>query len=60
MQNIAPAPPTSGDSEKQGVSLTILGDVAMFLGCKFLGAHDNLGRHYYNDCLIEGSIDFIF
>ncbi|KAF1882733.1 hypothetical protein Lal_00002914 [Lupinus albus] len=64
MQNTAPAPPPPGDSEKQGVTFKISGDATMFLGRKFLGAHDtlndNLGRHYYKDCLIEGSIDFIF
>ena len=32
-----------------------------FLGCIFLGAQDtlcnHLGRHYYKDCYIEGSVD---
>jgi len=39
-------------------------DNAAFVGCKFLGAQDTLydhsGRHYYKECYIEGSVDFIF
>lgn len=46
------------------MALRISADNAMFLGCKFLGAqdtlYDHLGRHYYKDCYIEGSVDFIF
>lgn len=38
--------------------------MAAFHGCRFLGAQDTLydhkGRHYFQDCYIEGSIDFIF
>ncbi|KAL8040522.1 hypothetical protein ABFX02_10G103800 [Erythranthe guttata] len=48
----------------QGVALRISGDTSAFAGCKFLGAQDTLydhrGRHYYEDCYIEGSVDFIF
>ncbi|XP_012849441.1 PREDICTED: probable pectinesterase 53 [Erythranthe guttata] len=48
----------------QGVALRISGDASAFAGCKFLGAQDTLydhkGRHYYEDCYIEGSVDFIF
>lgn len=46
------------------MALRISGDTAAFVGCKFLGAqdtlYDHLGRHYYKDCYIEGSVDFIF
>lgn len=46
------------------MALRISGDTASFWGCKFIGAQDTLydhqGRHYYKDCYIEGSVDFIF
>lgn len=46
------------------MALRISADNAAFVGCKFLGAQDTLydhvGRHYYKDCYIEGSVDFIF
>lgn len=35
-----------------------------FYGCGFLGAQDTLydhnGRHYFEECYVEGSIDFIY
>ncbi|KAF9662442.1 hypothetical protein SADUNF_Sadunf18G0053700 [Salix dunnii] len=56
--------PAPGAMGKQAVALRISADTAAFLGCKFLGAqdtlYDHLGRHYYKDCYIEGSVDFIF
>ncbi|KAM7277026.1 hypothetical protein ACFE04_018892 [Oxalis oulophora] len=56
-----PAPRAQG---VQAVAFRISGDTAAFLGCKFLGAQDTLydqkGRHYYKDCYIEGTVDFIF
>ncbi|KAL0333838.1 UNVERIFIED_CONTAM: putative pectinesterase 53 [Sesamum angustifolium] len=49
---------------KQAGQFRISADTAAFVGCKFLGAqdtlYDHLGRHYYKDCYIEGSVDFIF
>lgn len=63
LQNTTPLP-DPGAVGKQAVALRISGDTAVFLGCKFLGAqdtlYDHLGRHYYKDCYIEGSVDFIF
>ncbi|KAK9715428.1 hypothetical protein RND81_06G164400 [Saponaria officinalis] len=57
----APAPGAIG---KQAVAFRISADTAAFVGCKFLGAQDTLydhfGRHYYKDCYIEGTVDFIF
>ncbi|KAL0346638.1 UNVERIFIED_CONTAM: putative pectinesterase 53 [Sesamum calycinum] len=54
----------SGRDGTQAVAFRISGDTAAFVGCKFLGAQDTLydhsGRHYYKDCYIEGSVDFIF
>ncbi|KAL7096860.1 hypothetical protein ACP275_10G106900 [Erythranthe tilingii] len=62
-KNTAPIPPEGADG-MQGVALRISGDASAFAGCKFLGAQDTLydhrGRHYYEDCYIEGSVDFIF
>ncbi|CAI0543602.1 unnamed protein product [Linum tenue] len=53
-----------GAAGKQAVAFRISADTATFLGCRFLGAqdtlYDHLGRHYYKDCYIEGSVDFIF
>ncbi|PNT72826.1 probable pectinesterase 53 isoform X2 [Brachypodium distachyon] len=62
-KNTSPVP-KAGASGKQAVALRVSADNAAFVGCKFLGAQDTLydhtGRHYYKDCYIEGSIDFIF
>ncbi|GAB4848192.1 Probable pectinesterase 8 [Ancistrocladus abbreviatus] len=48
----------------QAVAIRIAGDQAAFWGCGFFGAqdtlHDDGGRHYFRDCYIQGSIDFIF
>lgn len=62
-QNTAPVPPP-GAVGRQAVALRITGDTASFFGCSILGAQDTLydhvGRHYFKDCYIEGSVDFIF
>ncbi|KAJ6814729.1 putative pectinesterase 53 [Iris pallida] len=62
-KNTTPVPPP-GAVGKQAVALRISGDTAGFVGCRFLGAqdtlYDHIGRHYYKDCYIEGSVDFIF
>ncbi|XVF62152.1 hypothetical protein PTKIN_Ptkin08bG0194100 [Pterospermum kingtungense] len=62
-KNKAPSPP-SGALGKQAVALRISADTAAFIGCKFIGAqdtlYDHIGRHYFKDCYIEGSVDFIF
>jgi hypothetical protein len=46
------------------VAIRINGDQAAFWGCGFFGAqdtlHDDRGRHYFKECFIQGSIDFIF
>lgn len=48
----------------QAVALRVTGDQAAFYGCGFYGAQDTLnddrGKHYFKECLIQGSIDFIF
>ncbi|XP_021737188.1 probable pectinesterase 15, partial [Chenopodium quinoa] len=61
--NTAPQP-SPGDEGGQGVALKISSDEAAFYGCGFYGSQDTLnddrGRHYFKDCFIQGSIDFIF
>eukprot|EP00252_Welwitschia_mirabilis_P003803 TRINITY_DN13861_c0_g1_i1.p1 TRINITY_DN13861_c0_g1~~TRINITY_DN13861_c0_g1_i1.p1 ORF type:complete len:333 (-),score=39.24 TRINITY_DN13861_c0_g1_i1:57-917(-) len=62
-QNTAPAA-NPGEEGGQAVALRIAGDEAAFYSCGFYGAqdtlHDDRGRHYFRDCFIQGSIDFIF
>ncbi|KAH7352229.1 hypothetical protein KP509_19G035800 [Ceratopteris richardii] len=62
-ENSAAAPPP-GAVGRQAVALRIGGDKASFYSCKFFGAQDTLydykGRHYFKNCFIQGSIDFIF
>ncbi|KAJ0243886.1 pectinesterase 53 [Hirschfeldia incana] len=62
-KNTTPVP-LPGAVGKQAVALRVSADNAAFFGCKMLGAqdtlYDHLGRHYYKDCYIEGSVDFIF
>ncbi|TXG57738.1 hypothetical protein EZV62_015567 [Acer yangbiense] len=61
--NLAPIP-KPGDIGAQAVAIRISGDESAFWGCGFFGAqdtlHDDKGRHYFRDCYIQGSIDFIF
>ncbi|KAF7836494.1 putative pectinesterase 8 [Senna tora] len=56
--------PSPGEEGAQAVAIRVGGDKAQFYGCGFYGAqdtlHDDDGRHYFKDCYIEGSIDFIF
>ncbi|XP_031501860.1 probable pectinesterase 68 [Nymphaea colorata] len=62
-KNTAPAP-MPGMEGWQAAAFRISGDKAYFSGCGFFGAQDTLcddaGRHYFKECYIEGSIDFIF
>lgn len=48
----------------QALALRADGDRLVFRGCRFLGWQDtillNRGRHYFEDCYIEGHVDFIF
>ncbi|KAJ4977398.1 hypothetical protein NE237_002504 [Protea cynaroides] len=61
--NVAPIP-APGDIGAQAVAIRIAGDQSAFWGCGFFGAqdtlHDDRGRHYFRECYIQGSIDFIF
>ncbi|XP_062147677.1 putative pectinesterase 63 [Alnus glutinosa] len=61
--NSAPAPdPRRND--QQAVAMRISGDKAAFHNCKFIGYQDTLcddvGRHFFRDCYIQGTVDFIF
>uniref|UniRef100_A0A804QYZ6 Pectinesterase n=1 Tax=Zea mays TaxID=4577 RepID=A0A804QYZ6_MAIZE len=62
-KNTSPVP-RPGATGKQAVALRVSADNAAFVGCSFLGAQDTLydhsGRHYYKECYIQGSVDFIF
>ncbi|MCO5549254.1 hypothetical protein L7F22_002721 [Adiantum nelumboides] len=61
--NSAPAQ-LPGAERQQAVALRVSGDNAVFYGCGFIGHQDTLydqkGEHYFRDCYIEGSIDFVF
>jgi len=48
----------------QAVAVLVDADRAVFRNCRFLGWQDTLyaknGRQYYENCYIEGHVDFIF
>jgi pectinesterase len=48
----------------QALAVRVDGDRVTFRRCRFLGWQDtilaNRGRHYFEDCLVEGAVDFIF
>ncbi|GLT58020.1 hypothetical protein SLA2020_309470 [Shorea laevis] len=48
----------------RAVALRVSGDKAAFFGCRILSYQDalldDIGRHYYSNCYIEGAVDFIF
>ena len=55
---------TSGDVG-QAVALSVFSDRVFISNCNILGNQDTLyasgvGRHYYKNCYIEGTTDFIF
>ncbi|KAI4300367.1 hypothetical protein L6164_033755 [Bauhinia variegata] len=62
-KNSAP-PPFPGEVGAQAIALRVTGDQVAFYKCGFYGAQDTVnddnGRHYYKECFIQGSIDFIF
>lgn len=53
-----------GTIGEQAVALRISGSKAAFYGCNFYGSQDTLydhrGFHYFQNCFIQGSVDFIF
>ncbi|XP_027361828.1 pectinesterase 2-like [Abrus precatorius] len=63
ISNSAPRP----DGKRPGaqaVALRISGDKATFYNCKLLGFQDTVcddrNKHFFKDCLIQGTVDFIF
>ncbi|KAF8394713.1 hypothetical protein HHK36_020930 [Tetracentron sinense] len=58
------APHDIGSTGEQAVALRISGNKAAFYNCSFYGTQDTLydhkGLHYFNNCFIQGSVDFIF
>jgi pectinesterase len=48
----------------QALAIRVDGDRAVFRNCRFLGWQDtilvNRGRHFFENCYIEGHVDFIF
>lgn len=48
----------------QALALRVDGDRVVFRGCRFIGWQDtilaNRGRQYFENCIIEGAVDFIF
>ena len=53
-----------GQEGGQAVALRVFGNKAAFYECTIDGGQDTLydhkGLHYFKDCLIRGSVDFIF
>ncbi|KAK4492650.1 hypothetical protein RD792_003468 [Penstemon davidsonii] len=58
------APHVVGSVGGQAVALRISGNKAAFYNCSFYGAQDTLydhkGLHFFSNCFIQGSVDFIF
>ncbi|XP_052185302.1 LOW QUALITY PROTEIN: pectinesterase 1-like [Diospyros lotus] len=48
----------------QAVALRVSGDKSAFYNCRILEFQDTLlddkGRHFFKDCYVEGTVDFIF
>lgn len=63
LKNTAPMP-RDGVQGAQAVAMRISGDMAAFYDCKFYGYQDTLcddtGRHFFKNCFIRGTVDFIF
>ncbi|KAK6913671.1 Pectinesterase, catalytic [Dillenia turbinata] len=63
MQNEAPTG-VAYTSQNQSVAALVGADKVAFYHCGFFSTHNTLfdyrGRHYFDSCYIQGSIDFIF
>ncbi|KAF5953734.1 hypothetical protein HYC85_006590 [Camellia sinensis] len=63
LQNEAPTG-IAYTSQNQSVAAYVGADMVAFYHCAFYSSHNTLfylkGRHYYDSCYIQGSIDFIF
>ncbi|CAH8295790.1 unnamed protein product [Eruca vesicaria subsp. sativa] len=62
IKNTAPMPKPG--TQGQALAMRINGDKAAFYSCRFHGFQDTLcddkGNHFFKDCYIEGTYDFIF
>ncbi|PIN19219.1 Pectinesterase [Handroanthus impetiginosus] len=63
-KNLAPRGITNSAKNDKAVAALVGADKAAFYHCAFFSNHNTLfdykGRHYYDNCYIQGSIDFIF
>ncbi|XP_044492249.1 putative pectinesterase 63 [Mangifera indica] len=63
IKNSAP-PPDGKRVGAQAVALRVSGDKAALYNCKIFGFQDTLcddrGNHFFKDCYVEGTVDFIF
>ncbi|KAJ4883291.1 Pectinesterase PPME1 [Raphanus sativus] len=63
VKNTAPAPDGKAKGA-QALSMRISGNKAAFYNCKFYGFQDTIcddtGNHFFKDCYVEGTFDFIF
>lgn len=63
IKNTAPEPRPEVKGA-QAVAMRLQADKSAFYGCGFYSAQDTLldseGRHFFKECYIQGSIDFIF
>jgi pectinesterase len=53
-----------GGNTNQAIALSLVAHGASFRKCRMIGKQDTLyaggGRHYFEECFIEGEVDFIF
>ncbi|GLT54868.1 hypothetical protein SLA2020_280300 [Shorea laevis] len=63
LENSSPRP-NPKQKGGQALALRISGDKAAFYNCKIKGFQDTVcddkGNHFFKDCYIEGTVDFIF
>ncbi|XVF49473.1 hypothetical protein PTKIN_Ptkin04bG0015500 [Pterospermum kingtungense] len=63
-ENTAPKPDGKTIMGAQAVALRSSGEKHAFYNCKFVGFQDTLcddrGNHFFKDCHIRGTVDFIF
>ncbi|XP_037492131.1 pectinesterase PPME1 [Jatropha curcas] len=63
IKNTAP-PPDGVRPGAQAVAFRIAGSMSSFYNCKFIGFQDTIcddkGFHFWKDCYVEGTVDFIF
>lgn len=62
--NSSPRPDYKKTKGPQALAMRIDGNKAAFYNCRFIGFQDTLcddrGFHFFKDCYVEGTVDFIF